>query len=78
MTAAATISEAELMQRTGLTQRAALKRELTRLRIRYFSSRGGVWTTAAALDAALGLRGEDPPERQIRIGAQTNPQQASK
>lgn len=55
------------MQRTGLTQRAALKRELTRLRIRYFSSRGGVWTTAAALDAALGLRHEDPPERRIRI-----------
>lgn len=38
MTAPATVSEAELMQRTGLTQRAALKRELTRLRIRYFSS----------------------------------------
>ena len=68
MTAPATVSEAELMQRTGLTQRAALKRELTRLRIRYFSSRGGVWTTAAALDAALGLRGEGPPERRIRIG----------
>ena len=67
MTAPATVSEAELMQRTGLTQRAALKRELTRLRIRYFSSRGVVWTTAAALDAALGLRGEDPPERRIRI-----------
>lgn len=66
------------MQRTGLSQRAALKRELTRLRIPYFSSRGGVWTTAAALDAALGLRHEDPPSRQIRIGGQTNPQQASK
>ena len=51
VTAPATISEAELMQRTGLTQRAALKRELTRLRIRYFSSRGGVWTTTAALEA---------------------------
>ena len=75
MTAPATISEAELMQRTGLTQRAALKRELTRLRIRYFSSRGGVWTTAAALDAALGLRGEDPPERRIRIGHAPPPQQ---
>ena len=69
MTAPATISEAELMQRTGLTQRAALKRELTRLRIRYFASRGGVWTTTAALDAALGLRDEDPPGRQIRIGS---------
>lgn len=64
----ATISEAELMQRTGLSQRAALKRELTRLRIRYFCSRGGVWTTAAALDAALGLRDEGPPERHIKIG----------
>jgi hypothetical protein len=75
MTAPATVSEAELMQRTGLTQRAALKRELTRLRIRYFSSRGGVWTTAAALDAALGLRGEDPPERRIRITGHAPPPQ---
>ena len=75
MTATATISEAELMQRTGLTQRAALKRELTRLRIRYFSSRGGVWTTTAALDAALGLRDEDPPGRQIRISGHAPPPQ---
>ena len=56
------------MQRTGLTQRAALKRELTRLRIRYFSSRGGVWTTAAALDAALGLRDQPAAGRHITIG----------
>ncbi len=71
----ATISEAELMQRTGLTQRAALKRELTRLHIRYFASRGGVWTTAAALDAALGLREEGTPERHIRIVGHAPPAQ---
>jgi len=59
------------MQRTGVTQRAALKRELTRLRIRYFASKGGVWTTTAALDAALGLRDEDPPGRQIRFLTET-------
>ena len=65
-----TISEAELMQRTGLSRRAALKRELTRLGIRYFSSRGGIWTTTAALDTALGLR-QDAPARHITIGQAT-------
>ena len=68
MTATATISEAELMDRTGIQRRSALKRELTRLGVRYFASRRGVWTTTAALDAALGLRDEAAPQqRQIRI-----------
>lgn len=75
MTAAATISEAELMARTGIARRSALKRELTRLGVRYFASKGGVWTTATALDAALGLHAEPPAGRQIRIGHAPPPQQ---
>ena len=62
------IGEAELMACTGIQRRSALKRELTRLGVRYFASRHSVWTTTAALEAALGLRTDPPAGRRITIG----------
>lgn len=63
------------MDRTGTQRRSALKRELTRLGVRYFASKRGVWTTAAALDAALGLHPAQPAGRHITIGHAPPPQQ---
>ena len=54
---------------TGIQRRSALKRELTRLGVRYFASARGVWTTTAALEAALGLRTDPPSGRRITIGS---------
>lgn len=63
-----TIGEAELMQRMGYTQRAALERALQRLGVKYFVARGGIWTTPRALDTALGLSESEPERMRIVAG----------
>ena len=68
MTDPYTIGQDELAERIGVERACAIKRELTRLGVRYFVSRGRVWTTRAALDAALGVGPPQDQPRRIQIG----------
>jgi hypothetical protein len=62
------VPQEQLEEAIGVNRAATIKRELTRLGVPYFVSRGRVWTTKAALDAALGVTRQDEP-RARRIEA---------
>ena len=51
--AVSVITQAQLMELTGLRQRAALRRHLRRAGIPYKEVRGVIFTTEGALDAAM-------------------------
>lgn len=63
------VTQDELEAAVQSAQAATIKRELTRLGVPYFVSRGKVWTTRAALDAALGLATHNDEPRPRRIEA---------
>ena len=47
------VTESHLLELTGLSQRAALRRHLRAARIRFHETNGRIWTTQEAINAPL-------------------------